>query len=98
MENTQEIRPNESNEMKVSEEYEAALKVVENQKLGRIPILWDTKGEYLHDCGFRYRVASGNDVEGVANWTTRETLKIDAQKAANADRRWTLKSNPNIKE
>jgi hypothetical protein len=83
--------------MKVTEEYEAALKVVQNQKEGRIPILWSTDGEYMHSCGLRYQVAHGS-LEGVANWTTRETLKIDAARQADAERRWSLKRNPNIKD
>jgi hypothetical protein len=83
--------------MKVTAEYEHALQVVQNQKEGRIPILWNTDGEYLHSCGLRYQVAVGS-LDGVANWTTRETLKIDAQRQADAERRWTLKRNPNIKD
>jgi hypothetical protein len=84
--------------MKVTEEYEAALKVVENQRKGLIPMLWDTKGRFMTKCGMRYSQAEPHQLEKVAFWTDRQSLKNDADWLERSERRWTLKRNPNIKD
>lgn len=44
-----------------------------------IPIIWDTKGKWLHDCGMRYRKAKPGEMQNVVNWATRDTFKRDAE-------------------
>lgn len=83
--------------MNVTPEYEAALKVVENQKMGRIPMLWHTEGEFQTASGLRYKQAESHELKNVLNWTDRETLKMDAARQAEDERRYMLKRNPNIK-
>jgi hypothetical protein len=47
-----------------------------------IPILWDTKGKYLHSCGMRYRQAKPSEAHNVLNWASREAFKRDAERFA----------------
>lgn len=85
--------------MNVTEDYKLALRHIEAKKNGMIGYIWDLNGEFLHGClNQRYSIAKPGQEHKVANWTTRETLKLDAARQANAERRWTLKRNPNIKD
>jgi len=47
-----------------------------------VPILWDTKGKYLHSCGLRYRKAKLSEINNVCDWATRDAFKKDAERFA----------------